>query len=162
MKPYVKKLIMIIVIAVAVAVLAIGTVVSLGNRMTEAKIFGSIEELYCLRAYVVDTPPAEDKNVAGLDVVERYCTEIKYGGEHYTIYAYVLADTDAAKTYFERETGKDSASMDSNFTESSNLLFKTEYVAFFENRIIYIEGTRYTQFSQLRDYLFENLSATIR
>lgn len=127
----------------------------------KAKIFDNLEELQCLKEYASDIMPPKDKNLEGLSPDESYCAIIEYNGRLYTVYSYVFQKQDDAKEYFKRETGKDSDEMNCNFSESGNLLANTRYIAFHENKVLYIKGGSKSDYNEFRDYLFEHLSVSL-
>lgn len=94
----------------------------------------------------------DDPYLDGLVFEEGFCREILYDGDAYLVAAYVFPDEAAARQYFVSAWDENPPVMFFSGSKSHSEPGRARYMAFYENRVMYIEGTA----SGARCAAFEN------
>lgn len=141
-----KMLVIFIVLGILTCLLIVGLAgfISAGN--INNRVFTDISNFSAIEQYeVAEIKISDDKLPDNIQPKKSYVTSIMYKGRQYSIFAYVFDDTETANSYFKLCTGKKS-NLNYNFSMSTNYLFSSQYIAYYDNCLYRIEGGSYKDF----------------
>ena len=154
MKKNKNKFIIIIISVLVVLFLILSSFVTIFYQH-EIFFFDDLDSFSELNEYVVDDlNEKNDKYLKDIEFDNSYLKKISYNKKEYYVYAYVFYDIEDAKQYFKNATGKTSNEK-WNFSSSSNIIFASNYISFYENCVFRIEGKNYFEFQKMLNFIAE-------
>ncbi len=126
----------------------------------EMKIFGDFSELNILDEYAIQELDDECGDLQS-NVLESYCRKIEYDGKTYSLYAYTFQNNDDGLKYFNEKTEQNIKNRKHGFFRKGWMNISNKYIAFSENRALYIEGTDGKKFDKFLAFMFETFSDDI-
>lgn len=156
-----KKVIAVAQIIVSVLFLLIVAACLIGFTTTEQiqnLVFTDIDDFKKLEEYSVeDINLEDDKMPKGILPDVSFLKVISFNGHNYKVYAYEFSDSESAREYFNKCTGK-TTDAKSNYSMTTNYLFASDYIAFHENFLYRIEGGNYKDFAETVNFINKSFS----
>lgn len=153
-----KILVIFIVFGILTCMFIVGLIgfISAGN--INNRVFTDISDFSAIEQYEVDEIKiSDDKLPDNIQPKASYVTSIMYNGRQYSVFAYVFDDTEDASIYFKLCTGKKS-DLNYNFSLSTNYLFSSKYIAYYDNCLYRIEGGSYKDFVDSVNFINQSFS----
>lgn len=151
-----KKVIAAVQIIIAVLFLSIVVTCFIGFISAEQisnHVFTNIDDFKKLDEYSVkDINLEDDKMLKDIHPAAFYLNEISFNGHNYKVYAYEFSDLEFAREYFYKCTGKKTDAK-ANYSMTTNYLFSSDYIAYYENFLYRIEGGNYKAFSETVNFI---------
>lgn len=123
-------------------------------------MYSDIELLDVLSPHIV-MPIEYDRYLNDLIPIECYLYVIEWEEKEYSVYAYEFENNLQCMQYVKNRTQM-KFDDDSSYYLSSNVFFKTRYVAFFDNKLIYIEGPDIKSTFSFLDYLEQDFDIDLQ
>ncbi len=122
----------------------------------EHYMFSNIDELTILSPYI--TEQIENDNfVNDLEPINQYTCKVQFSENNFTVFAYEFKSDLQRVQYIENRMQMTFADSQGFFL-TSNMFLKTKYIAYFENKLLYIEGSGLKATYEFLDYLVQDFN----
>lgn len=148
---------MMVILIISFFVLAISTTKDHINR--NHFMYSDIELLDVLSQYII-MPIDEDSYLNGLIPLEHYLYKIEWAEKEYSVYAYEFENSLQCMQYVSSRM-RISFDDNSSYYLSSNVFCKTRYIAFSDNKLIYIEGPDIKSTYEFLDFIEQNFDVDL-
>jgi|GEM_PF-2881649 len=119
----------------------------------EHKMFSDINMINIPEDYVIEGIPY-DKCLKNIQPIEKYTKIVLWNDKEYYICAYEFENTEDSKEYaYNLMPAKNKYRGNSDYREVSTIFFVTDYVAYYENKIIFIRGSDIKSMHEFMEWL---------
>ncbi len=114
-------------------------------------MFSDIKALDVLSPYTTEQI-AKDKYLDDVIPINRYTYEVRFSGDRFSVFAYEFENNTECMQYIENRVQM-RFEKTQGYHLSSNVFFNTKYIAYSENKLLYIEGPGYESTYEFFDFI---------
>lgn len=123
-------------------------------------MFSDIDLLNVLSPHIL-MPIENDSYLNDTVPLDSYSYKVKWEGKKYSVYAYEFEDSSQCMQYVTSRMGMN-FNDESSYYLNSNVFFFTKYIAFSDNKLIYIEGTDIKSTFSFLDYIEQDFDIDLQ
>lgn len=148
----------IIIMVVLIPVYFISAFLITGNIVgREYRMFSDIDALEILNEYKIKE--IKDKCIDELNPLESFSYQVRWNKKNFDVYAYVFEDNSQCEQYVKNR--KMSYFDEESYYSTGNIFFKTNYIVYSNNKVLYIDGPGHTAFYEFLDFVEQNFDIVI-